>query len=133
MEAKSLLSNPPSNASNKKWRAQEREARNTLSEAAKTNCHFYQSGECRDGNKCLFKHSSSSEDIQKGTITLWKPVAPNGAYAFINLSNGESLFASSGSFEGINHNNIRVGMRVQVSNVTEGNGKRRVAGVVSLG
>ena len=64
-----------------------------------------------------------------GRIRKWKPFAPRGAFAFIELVGGENLFAPAGSFVGAGTHNIREGLGVRVLAIGEapGTGMLRVA------
>ena len=89
-----------------------------LAEARRTRCFFDVQGSCRDGPNCRFMHSSDpSLDKKCGRISKWKPEAPNGAFAFIDIG-GEELFAPWRSFAGVNFGSIREGMEVRTDGQT---------------
>ena len=99
-EAERLLTHRPVKRC-KDWERKAQEARKMLAEARQTRCFFDLQGGCRDGHDCMFMHSSDPAET-RGRISKWKPEAPNGAFAFVDIG-GEELFAPARSFAGGEH------------------------------
>ena len=64
----------------------------------------------------MFVHSTSLV-TPCGKISMWKPLVPNEAFAFIDITGEERIFMPSKNIDDIDFNNIRAGLNVRVLDV----------------
>ena len=67
-----------------------------------------------------------------GHVKLWKPIAPKGPYAFVELESGKEVYAPGKNFSGVHVKNIRKGMKVKVFGIKPSDGDRDYASRVEF-
>jgi hypothetical protein len=111
----------PNQRGSKRHKQVRREAERVLADAARTQCYFDKSGECRDGSSCPFVHQrpNALDGNLHGEIYKW---VSNGGkeYGFIRIDgSSQQLYCSDAELQGI-PKPITPPLAVLVSNTRKG-------------